>query len=165
MGAANGTNRIYKHCAYRATRPRHRRKRERVGIVSEKYLSVATMLLLKDWYSHDLMASTSIKYTGLWARFFGLLGQHAVTLNGTIHITQHAPGLDTDMGIMLIGHELYHVGQQMHRSWWGYLLEYARGWRPRHIWNATSHPLEVPAYQRGDEVLARVREMRRSGDA
>ena len=81
-----------------------------------------------------------------------MFGQHAVTLNQKVHVTRRAADLDENWGISLLGHELFHVEQQQQIGWWNFLIRYALKWRPTHITNGTSHPMEKPAYDRGLEV-------------
>ena len=126
-------------------------------------LSDEARLVLGNWYDESLISDTPLYLGSFFGSLFGLFGQHAVTLNGKVHITKHAPGIETDFGIMLVGHELYHVEDQRQRGWWGYLLAYVKGWRPAHISNGTSHPMESGAYARGSEVLALVQARRREG--
>ena len=117
--------------------------------------------VLANWYKVSLINDTPVLKGSFFGGLFGLFGQHAVTLNGKVHITRHAPALDTDVGIMLIGHELFHVEDQLRRGWWPYLIAYLAGWRVRHISNGASHPLERGAYERGSEVLRLVQSRRR----
>lgn len=88
---------------------------------------------------------------------FGLSGQHAVTINGTVHWTKHAPALESAEGTPLLGHELFHVVQQREMGWWRFLAGYVWHWRPRHIRRGWEHPYEVPAYARGREIRAALR--------
>jgi hypothetical protein len=87
---------------------------------------------------------------------FGLTGQHAVTIDGTVHWTKHAPGIDTLDGAVLYGHELFHVVDQRAQGWWRYLVRYVWHWRPRHVKHGSEHPAEDPAYERSREIRARL---------
>ena len=124
-------------------------------------LSDEARQVLANWYGEPLINDTPLLKGSLAGVFFGLFGQHAVTLRGKVHITRHAPDIDSDFGIMLVGHELFHVEDQKRRGWLKYLSAYVRGWRPSHINNGTSHPLERDAYARGSEVLRLVQTQRR----
>ncbi|MDA0770951.1 MAG: DUF4157 domain-containing protein [Chloroflexi bacterium] len=117
--------------------------------------------VLANWYEASLINDTSVLKGSLFGNLFGLFGQHAVTINGRVHVTRHAPDISTDFGIMLVGHEFFHVQDQHQRGWWAYLFAYAKGWRPAHINNGTSHPMESGAYARGSEVLRLVQTQRR----
>jgi len=83
---------------------------------------------------------------------FGRFKQGAVTVNGTVHLTPAAPDLLSPQGTALLGHELFHVEQQAQMGWWRFLLQYVAAWRPRHVRDGRSHPLEAPAYLRGEEI-------------
>lgn len=124
-------------------------------------LSDEARQVLANWYDDSLMDDTPLYLGSFFGKAFGLFGQHAVTLNGKVHITSRAPDIDTDVGIALVGHEFYHVEEQLQHGWWGYLLAYIKGWRPAHISNGVSHPLERGAYARGSEVLRAVQQGRR----
>ena len=112
---------------------------------------------LSAWYSPDLLGSVRFLRGSLIGWLFGRFGQVATTINGTIHLTPHAPDLATPRGIALASHELYHVIQQREAGWWRFFLRYLWRWRPGHIRDGRSHPLEAPAYLRGDEVRRALR--------
>ena len=124
-------------------------------------LSGEAKRVLTNWYSNLLINETPVLKGSFFGGVFGLFGQHAVTLRGKVHLTSHAPDIDSDFGIMLVGHEFFHVEDQLQRGWWSYLLAYAMGWRPAHISNGSSHPMERGAYARGSEVLRFVQAQRR----
>ena len=107
---------------------------------------------LTQWYSEHLINNTPVRQGTMFGWLFGLFGQAGVTINKTIHLTERAPDLASRSGIILIGHELYHVLQQQEMGWCRFLLCYIWYWRPRHIKNGREHPLEKPAYTRGDEI-------------
>lgn len=75
-----------------------------------------------------------------------------MTINGRVHLTPRAPSLETREGLLLAAHELYHVVQQREMGWWRFFLRYLWRWRPSHVRNGRSHPLEAPAYARAEEV-------------
>ncbi len=108
--------------------------------------------ILTQWYDRNMLDETPVLRGSLFGVIFGMSRQHAVTINRTVHLTSHAPDPDTRLGIMLLGHELYHVEQQTRLGWWRFLLRYITGWRPSHVSNGRSHPMERPAYERGDQV-------------
>ena len=104
------------------------------------------------WYSEHLIKNTPVRQGTIFSWLFGLFGQAGVTVNKTIHLTKRAPDPVSQSGIVLIGHELYHVLQQQEMGWYRFLFSYIWHWRPRHIKNGREHPLEKPAYARGDEI-------------
>jgi hypothetical protein len=65
-----------------------------------------------------------------------------------VHLTSHAPELDPDQGIRLVGHELFHVVQQREVGWWSFLARYLWNWRHAQTKNDRQHPMERPAYER-----------------
>lgn len=107
---------------------------------------------LTSWYSERILSNTSVLQNSIFSWFFGLFGQHAVTINKTIHLTGKAPELESTAWIVLIGHEMYHVLQQQEMGWWKFLLRYLWHWRPKHISKGREHPLEEKAYARGDDI-------------
>ncbi len=107
---------------------------------------------LTRWYDEHLLSNTRILRNSIFGWLFGRLGQVAVTVNKTIHLTSKAPDLASQSGIELLGHELYHVVQQQEMGWWGFLLRYLWHWRPKHITRGREHPLEEPAYAREEEI-------------
>ena len=114
----------------------------------------STVQQLTRWYSEDLIRSTPFLKGTFFGWLFGRFGQDAVTINKSVHLTGKPPGLDLTSrpGIVLLGHELYHVFQQQERGWWSFLLRYLWHWRPRHVKQGRTHPLEKPAYARQDEI-------------
>ena len=104
------------------------------------------------WYGDELPAGVRLLRSSLFGWLFGSAGQHAVTINRTVHWTRHAPALETAPGTALLGHELYHVVQQQEMGWWRFLARYLWGWRPAHIKRGYEHPLERPAYDRQAEI-------------
>jgi len=123
-------------------------------------LSGEARQVLATWYSESLIDDTPVLKGSLFGKFFGMFNQQAVTIRGRVHLTSHAPALDSDYGIMLVGHELFHVEDQLARGWGSYLFAYIRGWRPAHIKNGSSHPMERDAYARGSEVMRLVQAQR-----
>ena len=115
-------------------------------------VSKEAKVILTQWYDREILDETPILRGSLFGWMFGVSRQHAVTINRTVHLTRHAPDLATQAGIVLLGHELYHVGQQARLGWWQFLFRYIVGWRPSHISSGRSHPMEKPAYERGDEI-------------
>ena len=74
--------------------------------------------------------------------------------------------MDSDYVSMLVGHELFHVQDPLARGGGVYLIVYIRGWRPAHIKNGSSHPMERDAYARGSEALRLVQDRRQgSGES
>ena len=108
---------------------------------------------LTRWYPEQLVSDTPFLQGSAIGWLFGLFGQAAVTIDQTVHLTRHAPDLASRSGVVLIGHELFHVLQQKEMGWWGFLARYVWHWRPSHVKNGRKHSLEGPAYARGDEIL------------
>jgi hypothetical protein len=113
---------------------------------------------LSHWYDTDLLDSVSVLKGSIPGRIFGTFGQHAVTINGKVHLTSSADDLESDKGTVLLGHECFHVVQQQQMGWWGFLIKYIAAWRPSHIKHGSRHPLEAPAYERGREILSAIRQ-------
>ncbi|MDP6454993.1 MAG: DUF4157 domain-containing protein [SAR202 cluster bacterium] len=107
---------------------------------------------LARWYGEYMPGQAVVLRGSLIGSLFGMTGQAAVTINRTIHLTPKASDLDTDRGIALLGHEMYHVLQQTELGWVRFLLNYLVGWRPIHIKEGWRHPMERPAYDRGREI-------------
>ena len=107
---------------------------------------------LTRWYTEHLINNTPLLQDSKFGWLFGLFGQAAVTINKTVHLTKKAPDLASHAGIVLLGHELYHVLQQQEMGWCSFLLRYLWHWRPWHVIQGRKHPLEEPAYARGDEI-------------
>jgi len=114
----------------------------------------STVQELTRWYSEDLIRSTSFLRGTFFGWLFGRFEQGAVTINKSVHLTGKPPDLDLTSrpGIVLLGHELYHVLQQQEMGWWSFLLRYLWHCRPRHRKQPRKHPLEKPAYVRQDEI-------------
>ncbi len=110
--------------------------------------------VLAHWYVDELLDSTRVLQGSLFGWLFGLSGQHAVTINGTVHLTPKAPDVGSDSATVLIGHELFHVEHQRRIGWWRYLAAYVARWRPAHVRQGWKHPYEAPAYARGREIRA-----------
>ncbi len=117
--------------------------------------------VLAHWYVDELLDSTRVLQGSLFGWLFGLSGQHAVTINGTVHLTPKAPDVGSDSATVLIGHELFHVEHQRRIGWWRYLAAYVARWRPAHVrqgwkhpYQGWKHPYEAPAYARGREIRA-----------
>ena len=104
------------------------------------------------WYNQQLLEETCVLRGSLFGTLFARFGQHAVTINGTVHLTSQAQELDSDAGIVLLGHECYHVVQQSEQGWWAFLARYIWHWRPSHVRHGWKHPLESPAYERAREI-------------
>ena len=107
---------------------------------------------LTPWYSEEFIRNTPVLNGTFCGWFFGLFRQAGVTINKKIHLTKRAPVLTSRNGIVLLGHEMYHVIQQQEMGWWSFILWYLWHWRPSHIKQGRKHPLEEPAYARGDEI-------------
>jgi hypothetical protein len=107
---------------------------------------------LGQWYSAQLLDNTRVLRGSIFGWLFGRFGQHAVTINKTVHLTPHAPDVESDDGISLLGHELFHVMQQAEMGWWRFLARYIWRWRPSHVKQGWKHPLEEPAYKRQGEI-------------
>ena len=110
--------------------------------------------MLAAWYDQAVIEGTPVLSGSLFGWLFGVFGQHAVTINGSVHLTPQAPELASERGIALLGHELYHVVDQRRVGWWRYLGGYVAHWRPTHICHGRRHPYEAPAYARQAEVRA-----------
>lgn len=108
---------------------------------------------LSHWYDAALLDGVSVRNGSIPGRLFGTFGQHAVTINGTVHLTTSADDLESDKGTVLLGHECFYVVQQQQMGWWRFLARYIAGWRPSHIKHGSRHPLEAPLYERGREIL------------
>ena len=119
---------------------------ERVGMPQ------STAQELTRWYTESLIRSTPLLKGSVFGWLVGLFGQAAVTIIRSVHLTRSAPDLTSHSGIVLLGHELYHVLQQQEMGWWSFLLHYLWHWRPWHVTQGRKHPLEEPAYARGDEI-------------
>ncbi|MDP6402990.1 MAG: DUF4157 domain-containing protein [SAR202 cluster bacterium] len=107
---------------------------------------------LSRWYDRTFLDNVTVLRGSLFGWIFGRSGQHAVTINKTVHLTSHARDLETVRGIALLGHEYFHVQQQRDMGWWVFLARYVWSWRPSHIKDGKKHPMEKPAYQRGREI-------------
>ncbi len=123
---------------------------------------------LQPWFGEDLdVSGVPVKDHSLVSLVFGLLGQWAVTWNGTIHITKKAPfTLAGDSlnpkgptvntketrgnALWLIAHECLHVHQQRQMGWRWFLLKYTWEWM-RHRGEGRNR-FERPAYELGDQV-------------
>ena len=110
--------------------------------------------VLARWYGADVLDGTPVLRGSFFGRLFGSFGQHAVTINGTVHLTPHAPDVASATGTVLLGHELFHVEHQRRIGWWRYLAAYALRWRPVHLRPGGKHPCEAPTYARGREIRA-----------
>ena len=108
--------------------------------------------LLARWYTQEQLESATLLQGSLIGWLFGIFGQAAVTVNGTVHLTPRAPDLGSTYGKVILGHEYYHVLQQREMGWWNFLAQYVWSWRPYHVTQGWKHPLEAPAYARGEEV-------------
>ena len=106
------------------------------------------------WYDERLLADVTVLESSVFGWLFGLIRQWAVTIDQTVHLTRHAPDPGSEDGVVLLGHEFFHVVQQRELGWWRFLARYAWRWRPRHISDGTTHPLEAPAYARSAEIRA-----------
>ncbi len=123
---------------------------------------------LQPWFGENLeVASVPLSDRGLLSSLFWLLGQWAVTWNGTIHLTNRAPfyianstiipkeeGVDAHEAranaLWLISHECLHVQQQREMGWRRFLVAYVRQWlRYR---GSSRNRFEGPAYELGDRV-------------
>ena len=116
-----------------------------------------TIQRLSPWYSAEFLESVTVLRGSLLGWLFGKFGQHAVTINETVHLAPDAPDLTADSGVVLLGHECLHVEQQRDMGWWRFLARYVVRWRPSHIKNGRTHPFERPAYERGREIRASLR--------
>ena len=107
-------------------------------------------------YSEELMTETPIFRGSTIGWLFGQFKQHAVTINKKVHLTPSAPDLESIWGTALLGHEYYHALQQQELGWWNYLARYLWRWRPSHVRDGRRHPLEAPAYARGEEIIKEI---------
>lgn len=87
-------------------------------------LSGEARQVLAPWHSESLIDDSPVLKGWLFGKFFGMFGQHAVPIRGSVYLTSHAPTLDKDFGIMLIYHELFYVQDQMARGWGSYFFAY-----------------------------------------
>ncbi len=108
--------------------------------------------VLSQWYSDAVLDDTRVLEGSFFGWLFGLSGQHAVTINKTVHLTKNAKSEGTPGRTVLIGHELFHVVQQHDMGWWPFLLGYLWHFRPTNLKSGKSHHYEIPAYDRGQEV-------------
>ena len=60
---------------------------------------------LSPWYDAELLDGVRVVQGSVAGRLFGMFGQHAVTINGTVHLTSSADDLESDKGTVLLGHE------------------------------------------------------------
>lgn len=107
---------------------------------------------LAQWYGEQLLENTRVLHGSVIGWVFGMFRQAAVTIHNTVHLTPKAPDLESVSGTVLLGHEYVHVLQQQEMGWWSFLTRYVWHWRPRHIRQGWKHPLEEPAYARGEEI-------------
>lgn len=121
-------------------------------------LSKEVRVALRPWYPDDLTAGVPVLRGSFFGWLFGLNGNHAVTINGTVHLTKRAPSEGSLGWTVLLGHELFHVEQQAAMGWWRFLARYLCHYRPRHLRSARAHPYEIPAYARGREIRERLEE-------
>ena len=96
-------------------------------------LSIAVRDALRPWYSDEVMDRVPVLRGSFFGWLFGLNGNHAVTINGTVHVTRRAPPKGSLGWTALMGHELFHVEQQAAMGWWPFLLRYLWRYRPRHL--------------------------------
>jgi hypothetical protein len=115
-------------------------------------LSNEVKAVLRQWYSDAVLDDTRVLEGSFFGWLFGLTGQHAVTINKSVHLTKNAKSEGTPGRTVLIGHELFHVVQQDDMGWWRFILSYLWHYRPAHLKSAKSHYYEVPAYDRGREI-------------
>ncbi len=121
---------------------------------------MATRVVLSDdikqklapWYPRDVLDSVRVLRGSVFGAVYGRLGQGAITVNGTVHLTRNAQDLASNAGVSLLAHELFHVLQERDDGWWRYLARYLWHWRPRHLTRGIEHPMERAAYARGYEV-------------
>ncbi|MCY4625279.1 MAG: DUF4157 domain-containing protein [Chloroflexi bacterium] len=121
-------------------------------------LSDEVRAALRPWYSEEVMGAVPVLRGSFFGWLFGLNGNYAVTINGTVHVTKRAAVEGSMNWTVLMGHELFHVEQQAAMGWWRFLARYLWHYRPRHLRSARSHPYEIPAYARGAEIRARLGE-------
>ena len=106
-------------------------------------LSVEVKAALRPWYPNDVMDGVLVLRGSFFGWLFGLNGNHAVTINGAVHLTKRAP-LEGSLGwTALMGHELFHVEQQAAIGWWPL---------------PASVPVAVPAPAPAQRALASVRD-------
>jgi hypothetical protein len=107
---------------------------------------------LAQWYSDEFLRNTTVLRGSFFGTLLGWFGQHAVTINKTVHFTPRAPDMESNSGTILLGHECFHIVQQTEMGWWMFLIRYAIRWRPSHVRRGWEHPMERPAYDRGKEI-------------
>ena len=108
-------------------------------------LSIAVRDALRPWYPDEVMERVPVLRGSFFGWLFGLNGNHAVTINGTVHVTRRAPPEGSLGWTVLMGHELFHVEQQAAMGWWPFLLRYL---------------VAVPAPAPSERALAPVRDCR-----
>ena len=121
-------------------------------------ISAEDKAALRPWYREELLDDMRVLRGSFFGWLFGLNGNHAVTINGTVHATRRAPPEGSLAWTVLMGHELFHVEHQASMGWWRFLLRYLCSYRPRHLRSARDHPYEIPAYARGREIRAALEE-------
>ena len=113
---------------------------------------------LAPWYDRELLDSVRVVRGSLFGAVCGRLGQAAITVNGTVHLTRNAADIESNEGVALLAHELFHVVDQRDMGWWLYMARYLWHWRPRHLQHGEEHPMEKAAYARGAEVWRALQE-------
>jgi hypothetical protein len=108
--------------------------------------------VLRQRYSDAVLDDTRVLEGSFFGWLFGLTGQHAVTINKTVHLTKNVKSEGTPGRTVLIGHELFHVVQQNDMGWWRFILSYLWHYRPAHLKSAKTHDYEVPVYDRGKAI-------------
>ena len=107
-------------------------------------ISAEDKAALRPWYPDELLDDVCVLRGSFFGWLFGLNGNHAVTINGTVHLTKRAPAEASVSRTVLIGHELFHVEHQASVGWWRFLLYYLCSYRPRHLRSARDHPVRNP---------------------
>ena len=59
------------------------------------------------WYGEPFVEEATVLQGSIFGWLFGVFGQHAVTINRTVHLTPRAPDLEADRGVALLGHECF----------------------------------------------------------
>ena len=123
-------------------------------VATQVVISNDVKAVLRQWYTDAVLDNTRALERSFLGWLFGLSGQHAVTINRTVHLTKNASAEGSPGRTVLIGHELFHVVQQHDMGWWPFLLGYLWHFRPTHLKRTKTHHYEVPAYDRGSEIRA-----------
>ena len=114
-------------------------------------LTATQRLLLAPWTNEVEDLHVVLSGWGVMASV--ALRVSAVTLNGVVYMRPECFE-DTVQGASLIRHEAEHVRHQRELGWWRYLAQYVTRWMRAPRADPRTHPMEIEAYRKGDEVIA-----------